>query len=224
MSPSSPTSESTRGTLGQGLYGLGQLEAFVALEGKAGDGRRVSYWLTEVLNPVEHQPYRPDYSFSDLISLMVVRKLRERGVRPIDIREAELYLRERLKTDRPFVSDRIKTDGCDVFLDKEQITGQLESANKRGQQAMLDAVKDQLETVSYLSGRAVLWTPGPSVEVDPEVQFGEPVVSGTRVPTSVVARVSQDLGVEHTARRFAIDTAAAKAAVAFERRLAAALN
>jgi uncharacterized protein (DUF433 family) len=222
---STDQTESTRGDVGQGLYSLAELRAYLTLSGERGDGEQVERWLADVLNPVRRQPRRPDHSFSDLVSLFVVRELRRHGVQPRTIREAELYLRKRWNTDRPFVSDRIQTDGHDVYVDGNRITGQLEQASKRtGQQVMLDVVRDFLKDVRYHDGQAQLWIPAPRVVLDPAVRFGEPVVAGTRVPTSAVADVARARDVETAAERFRISSDQAVAALAFERLLAAARN
>jgi len=211
-----------RRDLGAGFYGLGDLRAFVALSGARKDGERVLSWLTLILNPVSHRPRRADYSFSDLVSLFVVRELLRKGVRPMMIRNAERYLCEKWATDRPFVSDEIQTDGRRVFVDDELIAGQIESADLRGQQVMYELVKDRLTYVHYRNGSAAYWTPAKRVLIDPRVQFGEPVLAGTRVPTEAVAAMSHALGRKAAAAQLAISSDAARDAIAFEKRLAAA--
>jgi uncharacterized protein (DUF433 family) len=216
--------ESTRGDLGQGFYSLEDLRSYLGVSGESKDAHRALPWLETVLNPVAHEPRRPDYSFSDLISLFVVRFLLQKGVRPSDIREAEQYLRERWNTDRPFVSDEIKTDGRNVFYRDEVISGQIEAADMRGQQTMREVVKDRLTSVHYSEGAAVLWMPTKHVVLDPRVQFGEPVITGTRLPTEAVAEAVRHFGVEETARRYAISETAVSSAIAFEKRRMAVLN
>jgi len=225
------TTEPTRGEIGQGLYSLSDLRAYLALTGKSEDHPKdlgpdkAGYWLANVLNPVNRRPRQPDHSFSDLISLFVVRELRRHGVTPAKIREGEAYLRNLWQTDRPFVSDVIQTDGRDIFADDAQITGQVERATTGGgQQVMLDVVREFLRDVRYTDGTAQLWTPGKHVVVDPRVQFGEPVVEGTRVPTTAVADVARVHDLATAARRFRLSPEQASGALAFERRLAAARN
>lgn len=215
-----------RGTeLGQGLYSLASLRAYVSLSGEQADGEYVLDWLTKVLNPVGHTRWRPDYSFSDLISLFVVRELRKKGVQPRHIREAEIYLRKKWKTDRPFVSDEIKTDGCGVFIDDELVAGgQIESAERHGQQVMREAIRERLTHVRYDDGIAANWAPMPYVVVDPRVQFGEPVIEGTRIPTESVLAMTSYAGIEAIAAQLGIGKDQARAALAFERRLTAIHN
>jgi uncharacterized protein (DUF433 family) len=214
--------ESSRGLIGQGIYSLAELRSYLAFDGKRRDGERVLDWLG-VLNGTAHRPRRPDYSFADLVSLFVVRTLLEKGVSPRRIREAEAYLRIRRETDRPFVFDDISTDGQSVFFDS--VEGQIESANRGGgQQAGLVIIAPYLHRVHYRNGAAVQWSPADHVVLNPEVQFGEPVIDGTRVLTSAIADTAGEAGVEKAAKWLAVSVDAAKAAVAFERRLAALRN
>jgi len=215
-----------RGTeLGQGLYSLASLRAYVAFSGEPKDGGYVLDWLTEVLNPVRHTRWRPDYSFGDLISLFVVRELKRKGVQRRHIREAEAYLRKKWKTDRPFVSEDIKTDGCGVFVDDELVAGgQIESAERHGQQVMREAIKERLTHVRYDEGSASAWTPAKHVVVDPRIQFGEPVIEGTRIPTETIQEMTSYANVDEIAGQFEITKQQAKAALTFEQRLSALRN
>jgi hypothetical protein len=200
------------------------LRVLVSYHGSPEDGRRATeWWLPGVLNPVGHRRYQPDYSFSDLISLFVVRELLRSGVKAGTIREAETYLRKLRGIDRPFVSQGIATDGSEIYLDGERAAGgpeQIESASRHGQQAMVEAIRDRLRTVRYDEGQADRWEPAPHVLVDPAVQFGEPVVASTRLTTATFAEAVGQLGLKEAAAAFDVPREAASSAVEFERRLA----
>jgi uncharacterized protein (DUF433 family) len=216
--------ESTRGELGQGLYSLGELRLYVAYEGTKEDARDVFRWLTKVLNPVGHRRWRPDYSFSDLVSLFVVRELLRRGVTPAAIHDAERYLRNVLNLDRPFVSERIRTDGRNVYHGNQRVSQapeSIEAANLGGQQTMVAPIRDYLTSVTYEGELARRWNPADQVVLDPEIQFGEPVIEGTRVLTAAVAEAAERVGEERAAEQFDVEPSAARSAVWFERRLAA---
>jgi uncharacterized protein (DUF433 family) len=194
----------------------------VALSGAPGDAKYVLPWLGSALNPATHARRRPDYSFADLVSLFVVRELVRSGVALRTIRDAESYLRKKWQTERPFVSDEIRTDGCGIFVDDDLIAGQIESADKYGQQAMRAFIKDRLPAVHYHHGSAAYWTPRAGVSVDPRLQFGEPVLEGTRLTTELVAAAASELGVDDAASRFRITRKAVGTAVRFDAELAAA--
>ena len=213
--------KSTRRDLGWGVYELGDLRAYLAFSGATQDAHQALPWLRTILLPVRHTPHLADYSFSDLISLFVVRELLKKGVWPRTIRDAEVYLRRKWKTDRPFVKDEIKTDGRAVFVDDEVVAGgQIESADRRGQQVMREVISDRLTRVQYNEGSAAYWTPTKGVLVDPRVQFGEPVVEGTRVPTEAVAELAGSMGVDGAALQLGVSQSDALLAIAFEKRLA----
>lgn len=207
---------------GSGFYGLADLRSFVALSGAPSDAKHVLPWLRSALNPAPHGRRRPDYSFADLVSLFVVRELVRRGVALRTIRDAESYLRKKWQTERPFVSDEIRTDGCGIFVDDNLIAGQIESADRHGQQVMRELIKDRLSAVHYHHGSAAYWTPRAGVLVDPRVQFGEPVLEGTRLTTELVAAAAGELGVDDTASRFRITRKAVGTAVRFDAELSAA--
>jgi uncharacterized protein (DUF433 family) len=213
--------ESTRGQLGQGIYSLPELRTYVAFYGTPKDGSRTLDWLSGVLLPVGHRSRRPDYSFSDLISLFVVRELIALGVAPFRIREAEDYMRRLLGTDRPFVHQDVATDGNVVWLDTE-IPSQVERASHGpGQHAHRDIIGPSLRRVEYVDRAAAWWSPVPGVVLDPTVQFGEPVVAGTRILTSIVAEAAERYAPHEAAVRLGIKPQAARSALEFERRLRA---
>lgn len=212
--------------LGQGLYSLADLRVFLSFTGEEKDGGYALDWLADVLLPSGHRRRRPDYSFGDLISLFVVRELKNKGVRPQHIRDAERYLRSKWNTDRPFTSGEIQTDGRGIYVDDDLIAGQIESADRYGQQVMRELVRERLTAVHYDdgTGRATYWTPAKHVLVDPRVQFGEPVVDGTRIPTAAVADMTSFASPTEIQRQLGIPAQKVEAALSFERRLAALRN
>jgi hypothetical protein len=224
-----PHTESTRGELGQGIYSLADLRVYLAYSGSRGDGMLALRWLTSALNPVAHQPHQPDYSFSDLISLFVVRELHRHGVSYARIREAEHYMRAARGTDRPFLSHDIATDGHTVFF-LQDAPNQAEAANRvrgqrRGQQVSTIAIAQYLRRVRYgEDGIADQWAPTSKVVLNPQVQFGEPVIAGSRVPTRAVADVARRFSVAEASGWLGVGTKAAGAAVQFERDLDALRN
>jgi len=221
--------DSIRGQLGQGIYSLGELRLYLAYHGGPEAGDLALYWLTNALNPVAHASHEPDYSFSDLISLLVVRELVHLGVALHEIKEAEEYMRSRFKTDRPFVSEEVATDGETVFI-RSEVQEQVERANlpksqrggpRRGQQAQRKVIGPYLHRVKYSDGRAVTWSPSEDVVLDPAVQFGEPVIKGTRVPTAAVAAMAEAAGIGEVANRLGLKEASARRALKFESKLSA---
>lgn len=229
MTTNAKTPESIRGNIGQGLYGLGELRLYIAFDGDRRDAERTLYWLTQVLNPVGHEPQHADYSFTDLVSLFVVRELRKKGVKRRRIREAESHFRKVLGVDRPFACEEITTDGFDVYGPGGEaapgMPSQLEAATRGGQHVFREPIKDLLHTIRYSDGAAAAWAPMPGVVLNPEIQFGAPVVEGTRVHTDLAADVVRNLGMDEAHARWPhAEPAAIEQALEFERRLAALRN
>ena len=224
-----PHTESTRGQLGQGMYSLENLRLYLALSGSTDDSDRALDWLTDTLNPSAHRARQPDYAFTDLVSLFVVRELRKLGLPRRIIREAEAHMRDVLGLDRPLSREDISTDKVEVFFATGN--GQIESANpsskrhRTGQQTSRIMIAAYLHDVRYgEDGTAASWSPSPGVVLDPQIQFGEPVLDGTRLPTRALAEVVELHGRENAMDWLGATSAQAEAAAAFERRLAALRN
>jgi uncharacterized protein (DUF433 family) len=226
MTPALSDRNAARAELGLGIYGLEDLRTYLAYYAGDASTRDLAFtWLTEALNPIlGHVARRTDYAFADLISLFVVRELRRLGVRHAKIREAEQHLRVTTGLARPFVHREVMTDGRDVWIVGDE-SNQVEAASgPRGQQASHVALQAYLKPVQYTDNVAATWIPAEHVLVSPHVQFGEPVVQGTRVPTAAVADIAAAADAERAAARLGIDQEKANSAIAFERRLAAFRN
>ena len=68
------------------------------------------------------------------------------------------------------------------------------------------------------------WPQGREVPIvlDPAVSFGAPVIAGTGIRTSTLARLARTASVRDAAIAYEVDLAQAQAAVAFEQAIAAA--
>src|ERR1700733_11989057 len=102
--------------LRRGVYGLTELTHYLSLErDQALSPSTVARWIAGISKPDTHQARRPDYSFADLISMLVVGNLVSLGLTLSEIRAAESHLRGRYELGHPFMSVRLKSDGVDVF-------------------------------------------------------------------------------------------------------------
>jgi uncharacterized protein (DUF433 family) len=135
----------------------------------------------------------PILTFDDLISLEIVRRFRAERVSLQGLRRLESRLRELFPgRERPFAYKVFFTDGATVWVQHnasesnplvEEVIGR-----RRGHWVWRDAIKTFAEEIRF-SGtdqRAVSWALTPWVEINPTVQFGAPVVTGTRVPVSTI--------------------------------------
>jgi uncharacterized protein (DUF433 family) len=125
------------------------------------------------------------FSFEDLISIRVVSALRAAGVKWPKIHIAEAWLREKTHYERPFAREEMWTDQSDILT---EFKGVLVAASRNGQMAM-EIVEEYLIPVSGLSFEnhvADSWEPQPFIVLDPEIQFGDPCIKGTRIPARSV--------------------------------------
>ncbi len=149
-------------------------------------------------------------SFHDLVSLEVVRRFRREGVSLQRLHQLEQALRE-LHPDaaRPFAYNLFFTDGATIWvgLGGESEPDLVQAVGKRpNQYAWRPAIETFAKEVRFGSGgEAVAWALSDRIEMDPKVQFGEPVIKGTRLPISVIARELVTHSPEEVADWHAVD-------------------
>jgi uncharacterized protein (DUF433 family) len=215
-----------------GIYGIPEAARLLATtpplaNGHVVDPTRLRYWIRTGVSPITPVvlPTRQRLiGFRDLISMRLIAILRSRNINLQAIRITEEWVRQSLQTDWPFVSRPIWTYGSDVFIEFEE---RLISVSRFGQQAMaflrewltkveLDMTFDEKELASS-------WKPYPDVKLDPKVQFGEPCVAGTRIPTSTIGgKVLAGDRIEVIARLYGLTIPQIQHALEWEQRIAAA--
>lgn len=160
---------------------------------KAG-GRRCTPPLIDAESGAAH-----DFSFFNLVELHVLAALRrEHNIQMVKIRRAIEYLKARLHSPRPLISEVMETNGSDIFVTK---LGALIHASRSGQLAMKDLLQAHLQRIDRdrhgvpmrlfpftrpkaAPGAAETMRAQPRVvAIDPAIAFGRPVILGTRVPT-----------------------------------------
>ena len=130
------------------------------------------------------------FSFVNLIEAHVLVALRKMHSVPMQrVRRAVRWLSERYETAHPLAEIDLETDGRDVFVD---CLGLKASASERGQVAIPEVVslylrriqRDQVGPVRFFP---ITYEACPKLIVmDPCVNFGRPVVEGTRIDTLMI--------------------------------------
>jgi uncharacterized protein (DUF433 family)/DNA-binding transcriptional MerR regulator len=179
--------------------------------------------------------WRPDYfnddelielSFRDLIELRFVKAFRDIGLSLPTIRECYQRAADEVHDERPFSTQKFRTDGKTIFL---EITEGIQEAKlvdlRRRQNVFRTIVEPSLKDLEFDASAVARWFPlgtaRKSIVVDPARAFGRPV-SDSGVPTEVLARAVE---IEGSPRRvsflYKVSAAEVRDAVMFERKLAA---
>lgn len=139
----------------------------------------VSRWqATTAIGPREA---RTKLSYLQLVELAVAAAAREEGMKLADIRAARAYFAGAFKTDHPFATIELMSDGVDMAA---KAGADLLIGNKNGQLAWKSIIGERFRQFDYESGFASRWFPAgreSPVTIDPRVRFGAPHVAG--VPT-----------------------------------------
>lgn len=139
-------------------------------------------------------PGRPMLSFTNLVEAYVLASLRRKHqIRMRKIREALLYLEEKLGSEHPLATEQLETFGGSLFLRKY---GQLIDLPEDGQTGIEEVLRPYLRRIEHdASGLAVRLFPlrrqaeaeAPRVVViDPFVSFGRPTVAGAGVSVAIL--------------------------------------
>lgn len=154
-------------------------------------------------------------SYLQLIELAVAAACKEAGMKLADIRAARSYFAGAFKTDHPFATLDLMTDGIDLAL---KAGAKLLIGNRKGQLAWNEIIGDRFKEFEYEGGLAVRWHVAGTesqVIIDPRIQFGAPTIAG--VPTwALKGRWDTGENVEDIADDFDLTSAMVRQALKFE--------
>lgn len=179
--------------------------------------------------------WKPDYqneddqielSFRDLIELRFVKTFRDLGIGLPTIRDCYRRAVEEVRDDRPFSTQRFRTDGKTIFLEitEKDHDGHMIDLKKR-QQVFRSIIEPSLRDLEFDASAVSRWYPlglrQRSVVIDPTRSFGRPIVQHG-VPTEVLAEAIKTEGsIGSVAQLFEIPKNEIRFALDFEQRLAA---
>jgi uncharacterized protein (DUF433 family) len=134
-------------------------------------------------------------SFYNLVEAHVLSALRRRhGISMQKVRQALDYLQERHLSPHPLAHEWFYTDGVDIFVSEY---GKIESITQHGQQAIRELLERYLMRIHWddqkFAVRLFPFTsdsPTPDIRlvvIDPTVSYGRPVITGSGIPTSIIA-------------------------------------
>jgi len=213
--------------LGRGLYTVPEAARLVRTS-----PRQLGAWFygwSRGAGPLTHSDYdapgmpRRLISFLDLIDSLVVLELRRQGISLQRLRKVRDALACELQMAHPFCLQNLYTVGKQVFI---------ETADRYGDNALKELVKNQfafkailgpqLHAIKYARETltAMRWHPHPGVVVDPQRQYGKPIVESVGVPTAILmaSYTANDRNSRLVADWFGISARNVEVAVTFERR------
>lgn len=228
--------------VGSGLYSLHQAARLVGEEPrtvrrwlrgyawKAKDRRAHSEPLWRTAYDDDSLPGEKVISFRDLLELRMVARFARHGVSLQVIRATIQAAREDSNSAYPLSRRAFRTDGKRIFMNAiEQATGNVKMLDVLRKQFVFgEIIKASLfEGIVYDHDETPSrWYPVPkthAVVLDPQVQFGTPILSDSGVPTDAIyaAWMAEGKDRHAVAREFEVAPDLVSAAVRFEQRLAA---
>jgi uncharacterized protein (DUF433 family) len=214
--------------IGSGLYTPAQARALVlAFDQVSPASTVIGRWM-------RRRRGRALLTFSDLVSLRVAAALLDQGLALAEVNTAEAALAEKFHVEWPFATEQFVLWGRDIVTED---LDELESAIRPRQRVFRSAMQaggrlltaeqirraaGRVEAVEFEGGRAVMQRWAKHVVLRPDVQFGEPCIEGTRIPTVTVAALAgRGLGEHEIAEELGLGTEEVKEALAFQDRTAA---
>ena len=141
-------------------------------------------------------PSLSQLSFTNLIEAHVLRVIREVHQIPLkNVRVALDYMADRLNTPHPLVTKAFKTDGVSLFLDHFDELVNVTQWGQLGIKAILDNLLTRIEwgeqdivcrLFPYID-QGIARDEPKVITIDPAVSFGRPTLTGTGIPTKMIA-------------------------------------
>ncbi len=179
--------------IGEGIYTFPEAARILRSADDSTTVRQLRSWMTSGLSDAsyEFEGGRDLLAFEDLVSLEVIRRFRRQGVSIQAIRKFDRILRALFpELHRPFAYKRFFTDGADLWISEigDDHVGTQLTGKKRGHRVWNDAIETFASQISFdeATKKATKWALSKWVDVDPKIQFGAPVVHGTRVKVSTI--------------------------------------
>jgi uncharacterized protein (DUF433 family) len=148
-----------------------------------------------VIRPADAKPSL-GLSFTNLVEAYVPTAIRRKhNIALPTIRHGLDYLVRKLGAKRPLLEKEFATNGVDLFVDH---LGEIINISRDGQVEMVDLIRAYLERIDrdtkglpiklypFMRTQALREQPR-TVVIDPRVSFGRPVITGTGIPTAVLA-------------------------------------
>jgi uncharacterized protein (DUF433 family) len=180
--------------------------------------------------------WRPDYanendivelSFRDMIELRFVKAFRDAGLKLPAIRECFRRAVELVNDQRPFSTQRFRTDGRTIFLEITHDIQEGELIDLRKRQGVFHRmVAPSLHDLEFDADIVARWFPlgmsRKTIVIDPARAFGRPIVAEGGVPTEILSEAVEIEGTpERVAKLYEVPLVAVRDSIAFQNQLVA---
>lgn len=221
------TSENTN-IIGKGIYSFKESSLLTKVSCQkisrilTGYRGRDGLWTSE-LSTIDNRLV----SFRDLIEIRAIRKYQMAGLPMQKIRKVRDVLVREFGVDFPFSSQKLKTDGVNVFY-QEEIASELKTVEVLSRQANFTGiVKQSFKNIDYEDDRPQRWWfkgRENNIVLDPGRSFGQPIDFETGVPTRVLYdyKKANKINDEEVARDYGVSEDTVRRACRFEESLAQA--
>lgn len=168
-----------------------------------------------------------ELSFRDLIELRFIDAFTKAGVGLKVIRNCLAYARQEVESERPFSTQKFRTDGRRIFLDSIRASGDSELLDLSSRQYNFKPLIERtFKDLDIEDSTIARWRPfqgRKSIVIDPKRSFGQPIAARYGVPTVALAdAVDAEGSVATVAKLFEVSESAVKDALHFEKSLRAA--
>ena len=190
------------------------------------EGRRVQ--MAPLWTPqLPQRDGRLELGFRDLIELRFVNAFVGAGLGLNTIRRCLEYARECVADERPFSTQRFRTDGRTIFLETLSQSGDDELLDlKQHQYVLARVIQSSFKDLDIDNAAVARWRPfhgKSSIVVDPMRAFGQPIAARSGVPTATLADAVRAEGtIERVVHLFEVSHDIVRDAVNFEKQLMAA--
>lgn len=173
------------------------------IEPKLGEGIYSTQDISSLLNLPYHKVRRAmngfwqDYTFGvkgdrsvnflTFIEFYTFYQLREKGIKANIIKQAHIEIAKQLNTPYPFARDIVQTDGKGIWYNLLEV---IINADGSQQINIAPLVKPFLSKIKFNSDQlAEKYFPlngSDKIVIDPKLQFGQPIISGTRIKAEII--------------------------------------
>lgn len=215
--------------LGKGIYSIAYASRLTRIHEKIHPAK-INRWVKgyKGKNPILTVDYDPingfySLSFLDLIELFFINAFRKHGVSLKTIKNAYTKAQKLLQSNHPFSTFKFKTDGAKILAE----LGEVELMDLLTHQLVIMKIVDPflIDVLEFDNDIVQRWWPlgkNKQVVLDPERNFGKPIVDREGVPVEVLGRAYKaEQSIESVASWFEVSNESVKDAVEYYYKLAA---